>query len=468
MWWIILLVIILGTGIGIITFFLIKMLIFPKKLASIQNLLKQGKTQQVIRIARQIIAKEPRNCEAHYLLGLAYIEEKKPELALMEYKKINQIGAFGGICPEAEFRNRSAELYISFDQPEEALKEYLLLIKMYPQNDEYYLKAGTLFESRNRTDRAFNYYRKAIEMNPHNGPAHFKLGYLLYRSKQFLESKVEFELSIKIDPNNYQSYYYLGRIQKENHDFTGALVAFERSQKDPDFKVRSLVERGACYMSMNSLERAITELERAIKLAANDSSNESLFGRYLLALCYEKNREIDKAVGNWEIIYSKKPAFRDVAEKLTQYQDIRTDDRMKDYLTSSLDEFYAICRLVAKSLNLNIRDVQDIPKGCQIIAVDAETKWRNMKKQPKLLWFMRNPELVTDLIVRDLYEEMRKFNVSRGMILSSSNFSRKAIDFTENRPIDLINKDKLQEYLKSINISDLDNEKTVVLENRRP
>ena len=97
---IIVLIVIFGSVIGLITFFLLKTIIAPKRVATLQELYRQGKYTAAIRIARQIIAKEPRNSEAHYLLGLSYIGDNKPELALMELKTVNQIGRFGGPVPK--------------------------------------------------------------------------------------------------------------------------------------------------------------------------------------------------------------------------------------------------------------------------------------------------------------------------------------------------------------------------------
>jgi hypothetical protein len=40
-------------------------------------------------------------------------------------------------------------------------------------------------------------------------------------------------------------------------------------------------------------------------------------------MCYEKKQDIPKAVAQWEKIYAKKKSFRDVGEKLMQYQEYR-------------------------------------------------------------------------------------------------------------------------------------------------
>lgn len=445
---IIVLILILGTAIGLITFFLVKSIFAPKKMASLAENLKQGKYGPVIRGGKQLIAKDPRNIEAHYLLGSAYLAENKDELALMEFKTVNQIGQFGGFCPERQFREKIASLYKKFNQPEEALKEYLLLLKKDPTDANLYFKVGELFEQRDRTDKAVNYYRKALELEPRNSDAHYKLGLLLYRAKKPVEAKEELEKAVNIKPENYKAYFYIGRLLKENHDYIGALHAFEKAQRDPEQKVKSLIERGVCYMGMKNFENAASELERALKLAQNEVSNETLYARYFLGISYEQVRKIDQAVEQWEYIYSKKSSFKDVAEKLSQYQELRQDDTIKDYLTASIEEFYEICKGVASTLELNIRDVSDIPNGCQIIAVESESKWRNARKMPKLLRFLRVPDIIQESTVRSMHEEMKKLNINRGIIFSSSNFSRKAQEFAETRPIDLYDVQKLQSLLK--------------------
>lgn len=451
---IIILIVFLGITLGIITFFLIKSIIAPKQMETLFQQLNTGKYSAVMRGVKQILIKNPRNLDAHFLLGKVYLEQNKPELALMEFKTVNQIGVFEGYTKEEEFRKLMAGLYERFNQSEEALKEYLFLIKLQPKNAQYYLKAGIHFENRNKSNRAMGFYRKAIELNPRLSEPHQRLGYILYRNKKHLEAKKEYETAIKYDSNNYNALFYLGKLQKENHDYVAALLSFEKAQRDQELKVRALIERGSCYMNMNNFERAATELERAIKLSTDGGAKETLYARYFLSLCYEKDRRFDEAIEQWEAIYKRKPSFKDVTEKLSQYQELRTDDHMKDYLTAGPQEFQEICKaLTTGPMGLTIRDVSDIRNGCQIIAVDSDTRWRNARKMPKLLWFMRNPESVSESLARSIHEEMRKMNIARGVIINSATFSRKAYEYAESRPLDLITKDTLQEYLDKIDFS---------------
>jgi tetratricopeptide (TPR) repeat protein len=444
------LIVILGIVLVFLMVFGYMMFFSPRRISTIESMLKSNKTKQVVRLAKRLLVKNPRNADAHYLLGMAFFQEKKPELALMELKAVNQIGDFTGICREIPFRRQIAELYWKFNQRDEALKEYLLLINSQPAEAEFYFKAGLLFEERGNPDKSVGYYAKAIQLDAEHGPSHFHLGLLYCRQKKLLEGRKELETAIKIDPDNADASYYLGKLLKDSHDYAGALAAFEKAQRDPELRQKVLVERGACFMNMNNFDRAISELERSVKMAASESDPVTLYGRYFLALCYEKNREVEKAISEWEKIYSKKPMFRDVAEKLSQYQDLRADDTMKDYLTVSREDFLKICQSVALGLGMEIQAVTELPGGgVQISGYESDSKRLGTRKLPRLMRFYRTTEPLDEEIVRETLEEMKKNNVIRGVIVSSATFTRKALEFAENRPIELFNRDRLQEILKA-------------------
>lgn len=442
-------ILILGVGISFLIVFIIRSTLEPKKISGVINLVKQGKNAQAAKIAKAIVAKEPRNGLAHYWLGVAYQNDGKGEVALMEFKTVNQISQFGPNLKEIDFRKKMADLFAKFNQPEEALKEYLLLTKLEPSGAENFYNSGLLFERRGRSDMATQYLRKAIELDPRSGPSHYLLGTILYREKKSVEAKSEFEFALKYESGNADAFFFLGKIQKENHDFTAALVAFEKAERSPELKVKALVERGGCYMSLNDMDRAIPELERAVKMSKDEGSNETLYARYFLSMCYEKLRKLDLAIVQWEKIYLKKPSFKDVSEKLSNYQEFRTDDTMKDYIASSKEEFLEICQsIITTSMMLAIRDVAEAADTIDIVAVEGDSgKWLGAKKIPKLVRFLRLPDVLEDSVIRKLLEDMKRLNIIRGAIITSSGFTRTAIDFAENRPVELFNKDKLQELL---------------------
>lgn len=447
----IILIIVVGVSLLFGILLIVRTLLAPKKVSGLERLYRQRKFAAVIKGAKQLLLKDARNADAHYLLGLSYLEEGKLELALMELKAVNQIGKFDGIIREVPFRIKIAELYAKFNQAEEALKEYLLLLKSDPDNAEYYYQAGILFEQRERPDKAVPYYKKAISLDDRHANAHSRLGSLMFRAKRNVEAKASLEKSVRLLPDNPQAYFFLGKMQKEDREFTQALQSFEKAAKDSQFKTKALIDRGHCYMYLGDMSRAESELQRAIKLSTGQSqaSAEVLFGRYLLGVIYEQDRRIEDAIEQWEKIYAVKPDYRDVGQKLSSFQDLRTDDVLKDFLIASQEEFVALCHKAVAAMGLAVQSQKTLPDGLSVVAGEAQTKWRNQRRQPKLIHFLRLTEPVEEAVLRDFLELLKAENITRGVVITSSTFTRMAQLFAENRPIDLYDKTVLQKLLHS-------------------
>jgi tetratricopeptide (TPR) repeat protein len=441
----------LAVGIGFLIFFIVKSAALPKRADALGDLIKRGKTQLAIKAARAILDKEPKNADAHYFLGKAYLAEKKEDLAFGEFKNLTQSGNLGEFTPEEDFRKELAQLFISHKQHEEALKEYILLIKMKPDKAEYYYLAGKLFTERNRPDMAQNYLKKAAELSPRDPKVQFELGVMLYKSKNTQEAKGALERSLKLKADNAQAYFYLGKIQKDAKDFTGAIATLEKAARDAQFRLRALLERGSCYMALNAPDKAIPDLERAIKSITDEGAQESLFSRYFLAMCYEKLRDIDKAIEQWDKIQTRKKGFKDVEAKLAQYQDLRNDDVVKDFLSAGGQEFMVLCKtMISNGLALQVKSAKAIPDGGEFIAIENESaKWRNARKQPRLIRIYRSPDPIEEGKIRSILDDAKAQNMARAAVMTSSGFTSTAAAFAESRSVELYNKDKLQALLKS-------------------
>ncbi len=430
-------------------FFIIKNAIAPKKAEILPKLIKQGKNQKAIKLAKQLIQKNQKNYLAHYYLGKAYVKENKTELAIMEYKNVNDNALFGENLDELKFRKEYSELLLKYNQQNEALKNFLLLTKLEPHNAENFYQAGHIYELQNRYDIALGFMQKAAILDKKHAKAHAEIGLMLYRTKQFADAKKEINLALKLSPETYSSYYYLGKILKDNKDLQGAIKAFEKAQRDPDVKIKAIIERGSCYMMAGRYDNAMLDFMREIELDKNNSFPETLYARYFLATCYEKSRKIDKAIEQWEEIYKRNKSFRDVASKLAEYKDLQTNDLMKDYLTCANEEFSVICKDASeKGLNLQILTC-DIKKwGCQITGViKSNDDWMNVRKQVLLLRFYREPEPIEEKIILETLDAMKQLNCTKSYMFSSSGFSQSARRFAENRPIELIEKQKLEVIL---------------------
>lgn len=445
----IILIFVLAAAVFLLLFFVVKSVVSPKKIESLQKLIKQGKISSAIKNAKAIIQKDPQNYLAHYYLGKAYLKDNKSELALMELKYVDQHAVFDANLSELEFRQEIAPLYTKFNQPDEALKQYLLLTKLNPRDAENFYNVARIYETKGKSDAALGFYDKTIKLNKRHVKAHAAMGLLLFRAKQFQEAKKEIDLAISLSPETFSSYYYLGKILKENKDFPGAVKAFEKAQRDSEFRQKALIECGTCYMAGNSIDNAINCFERAISSVKDSEKQETIYARYFLASCYEKTRKIEKAIEQWELIYAKNHSFRDVAAKLSEYKDLQANDNLKEYLTSSEENFVQICKNACiAGIKLEPQQITMQKWGCQILATEAkDADWRSIRKQAFLIKFFRETDPLEDFIVRKTLDEIKSQNCSKAFICSSSGFTRSAIAAAENRPCELVNKESLEKLL---------------------
>lgn len=434
-----------------LAFFIVKSTLAPKKVDILPKLLKQGRIQNAVKLAKQIIAKDPKNYKAHYYLGKAYLTENKPELAIIEYKLVNENALFGPQLDEVAFRNEYADLLMKHNQSSEALKNYLLLTKLDPKNAEYFYNAGRLYETNNRYDIALGFMQKAAALDKRHAKAHAEIGLMLYRMKQFNDAKKEIDIAIKLSPETYSSYYYLGKIQKDGKDIVSAIKSFEKAQRDPEIKQKAIIEHGTCYMVGGRYDNAAVDFQRAIELDKENLAPETLYARYFLATCYENLRKIDKAIEQWEFIYKRNKGFRDVSAKLSEYKDLQANDYLKDYLTCSNEEFLLICKNAAeKGMKLQVLSCDGQKWGCQITGVDKnDDSWMNVRKQLMFVRFYREPNPLEENVVRESLDKMKQLNSIKGYVLSSSGYSNSARRFAENRPIELIDKEKLEKILSA-------------------
>ncbi len=99
-------------------------------------------------------------------------------------------------------------------------------------------------------------------------------------------------------------------------------------------------------------------------------------------------------------------------------------------------------------MGLSIRDTSEIQNGVDVIAVEGDSdKWMAAKKIPTLVRFLRVSDNLDEGSVRSLLDQMKKLGIVRGSIVTSSGFSRTALEFAENRSVELFTKDRLQEML---------------------
>ena len=77
-----------------------------------------------------------------------------------------------------------------------------------------------------------------------------------------------------------------------------------------------------------------------------------------------------------------------------------------------------------------------------------------MRKQTTMFRFFREPDPIEDDIVRETLDTMKSLNCQKGYMFSSSGYSNSGRHFAEGRPVELVDKMKLENILSKAGSSE--------------
>lgn len=436
-----------GAAAVVVLFLVTKALVSPKRIHSIERLIESGNTKAAIRQVKLMLARNKKNIDAHWLLGECYRAENRPDLAVVEYRYISNAGRYTGVASERRVRVRLAEEFLKLKQLDESQKEYILLSKLEPGNYEHYYQIGRLFEERNLPDPALVNYKRVISLNPSHAEAHMRVGVILFHKKDHTGAQKSFQAALQASSKKSAPNYYLGMIAKVSGDIATALTYIEKSLHDHEFRQRALLERADIFALRRDYPQAIQELKKALTLGEDDLS-VTLAVRYLLARCYETVKDIGEAIVQWEWINARNPRYRDVASRLALYADLRTDDRLKDFLITPQEKFGQHCERIVRMLGFEVQEItlknQEI---AEIVAFESRGRGREETSSLRVIRIFRGTDPVGTEDIREIYDQMKRMNVMQGICITASKFSQSAIEFAQTRPIELVDKDELVKLL---------------------
>lgn len=437
---------------GLMAFYFFKTILQPKQLGRIQKLINSKQYSSAQKALKQLLAKKNNgamNSKLHYLMAQTYEATGDLSMAVVEYRAALRGTEEESLQFEVSIRNKLGQILYNLKKKEEALSEYLMLVKIAPNNYEPYLQIGKIYYESNQTTKAAGYLQKAIKINQGASEAYFYLAMSKYKNNREEEALDPFLMALKYDPKNPEIHYYLGKIYKNMKDFMKALEEFEVAMREKKFRGQSLLERGLCFLEMGNQQNAVVEFERGLKEPSNE--NVMLATRYALAACYEDSRELMLAMEQWESISKVKSNYRDVPDKLVTYADLRHDDSLKDFLTAGDVQYEQTSKKLLYVMGMKVLDVSSERNGDLLVnaMVRGEgKKTMNTKLLGRLVRIRRETDKIHEGEVRQLLDKAKNENIARAVFITAGQFAPDAQRYGEARPIDLVDGNALQENLK--------------------
>ncbi len=232
-----------------------------------------------------------------------------------------------------------AQIYENMGDIDEALKIYLNLINLYPDD--------------------IKYYDRYLKHKPNDEKVLVKKGILLYNTKDFAGAAKTMETVVNLSPHNKEAYLYLGAAYEKLEKYEDAINAFKKAiEIDPKDK-HGWINLAVIYKRRGEYADALKVVKEGVKIDPNDPKIWQLKG------------EIEYYMGNYDDALSSAEQASSLDKKSVGALLLLRDIIKKNYSAEKMaDTCYKI-------INLGKRDVD--------IYYDLAEAYFNMKDYERAL-----------------------------------------------------------------------------------
>jgi len=417
-----------------------------KKLEKANNLYKSEKYKEALELFQELYSKQSGNKLYNWYIGQCYEKLKNYELALVEYNKASLSTKFIPPLNEAEAHKRIALANLELGNVNRAYREFQIVTTLNPQNPDAYFYLGVMAKNKGELQKGVEFFEKAFQYKKDYPEAYFehgKLNYLLMHTDKAKKSLLE---AINQDPDLYEAHYYYGIILEKDKVYQKSIDEFLLALRDDRFKFDSYVHLGSIYMALSDKDSAFDIFEKA--LAVGTVNKESLLdAKYKYADYLVQERDLNRALKLWQEIYSQDDRYKDVESKIQIYGDISKSENLTRFFTSLKQDFiktgYTLCKLLrvkVENYNFQKNDLLEFIGTSRlgrddIICVMHMVRWTS---------------LVGEIPVRELIDSVVERGASKGIFVTATYFSEKAHNLSKIRPLELIEREKLEQLLSKV------------------
>ncbi|MBN1187939.1 MAG: hypothetical protein JXB49_37035 [Bacteroidales bacterium] len=228
---------------------------------------------------------------------------------------------------------------------------------MNQYNPDDLVTKGIMLVGLKKFNDAREVFEKSLKLKPENGLAWHCLAECLLRLNEFehvceyYDNAIKCNFSISIERKeivcNEMEYFSTGYKLLKQSSYNEALKEFNKAQTaNPDFG-KIYVYRSICYMYLDENEKALQDMDKAMKYEENKYFMDTLYfvrslvntnRNYILAAiddltkCTELNPEYGLAYRNRGILYIKEKEFNKAYEDLNRYlSDYDKKDEFANY-----------------------------------------------------------------------------------------------------------------------------------------
>ena len=251
------------------------------ELETAKRLIAEGSPKEAVEVLRRAVAADPKDADAHLLLGTA--------LALVP----RRTEAIDVLRRAVELRPDSSQAYLSlgmalarFGERDEASQAYEKAVALDPRMVMAHVNLGIILAAEEKLTEAADHFSKAISLESES-PAAGRYYYFrgrVYRQQQLPEEAAkDLEKAVQLDPHSSRTFLELGLARIELQDDIGALGAFQKAVELAPEDAEARYQIGSLYLRTGKAEQSIPHLQAAVQGQPDDRNYLYALARALRA-----------------------------------------------------------------------------------------------------------------------------------------------------------------------------------------
>ncbi len=220
-----------------------------------------GRFAEAERLYGQVLAAEPGNFQAHYLLGfLLYQQKRQPEA-------LAAIDAALRLNPNAcEALGLHSILLLAAGRHEAALASVSKVTALAPTDADAWHNRGVILADMRRFEEALASYDKALTLKPALTDALYRRGAALLELGRYQQAVTAFDDLLTRAPDSFNAWSNRGLAQYEMGHFADSLASYDRALKLRPDHATAWTNRGKALNNLQRFDEALASYDKALAI----------------------------------------------------------------------------------------------------------------------------------------------------------------------------------------------------------